>query len=100
MFSLCHWFGSRKEPKKQTINNVSTPPSAIKPLTLAIINQDVTVVRIKLDDKEIARLSELGLRIGSTIRVLHSSPEDALLVAVGDGRIGLNFETAQKIYVY
>lgn len=100
MFSLCHWFGSRKEPKKQTTNNVVPPPNAIKPLTLAIVNQDVTVVRIKLDDKEIARLSELGLRIGSTIRVLQSSPEGALLVAVGDGRIGLNFETAQKLYVY
>lgn len=101
MFSfVSKLFGSHSESKIQTTDNVTTPSGSIKPLTSAGTNQDVTVVRIKLDEKEIVRLAELGLRSGSTIRVLQSSPDGALLVAVGDGRIGLNFETAKKLYVY
>ena len=40
------------------------------------------------------------MRIGSTVRVLQASEGEPLLVAVGDGRIGVNFAVAQKIYVY
>jgi len=55
---------------------------------------------MKLPEAEVSRLSDLGMRIGSTVRVLQASEGEPLLVAVGDGRIGVNFAVAQKIYVY
>ena len=58
------------------------------------------LVTMKLPEAEVSRLSELGMRIGSTVRVLQASEGEPLLVAVGDGRIGVNFAVAQKIYVY
>lgn len=99
MFSFASkLFGNRSKSSHCTTQ--ATPCGCVKPLTDMNAYQDLTVVRIKLPELEINRLSELGLRTGATIRVLQSSPDGALLVAVGDGRIGLNFHTAQKIYVY
>ena len=89
----------RSEDSNQTVTSNGSP-EGIKPLTTIATHQDLTVVRMKLAQKELDRLAELGLRQGTTIRVLHSTPEGALLVAIGDGRIGLNYDTAKKIYVY
>ena len=55
---------------------------------------------MKLDDAEIAHLADLGMRLGSVVRVLQVSRDEPLLVAVGDGRIAVNYAVAQKIYVY
>ena len=59
-----------------------------------------SVARIKLDAAEEARLSELGLRPGAEIRRLHGEAGQSILIGVGDGRIGVNFDTAKRIYVF
>lgn len=61
---------------------------------------NVTVVRMKLDVSEQEKLSKLGLHQGGTIRVLQRALNEPLLLAIGDARIGVNYETAQKIFVY
>ena len=47
-----------------------------------------------------SRLDELGLHVGSSVRVLSGAVNESILIAVGDSRIGVNFDVAQKIYVY
>ena len=37
---------------------------------------------------------------GSAVRVLAGNLNESILIAVGDGRIGVNYDVAQKIYVY
>lgn len=72
----------------------------IHPLTESDLMTNVTVVRIKLDVSEQEKLSQLGLHQGGTIRVLQRALNEPLLLAIGDARIGVNYETAQKIFVY
>lgn len=74
--------------------------SRIHPLTESDLMTNVTVVRIKLDVSEQEKLSQLGLHQGGTIRVLQRALNEPLLLAIGDARIGVNYETAQKIFVY
>lgn len=73
--------------------------SQIRPLTQLEVMTEATVVRLKLDAQEQTRLTQLGLYCGATIKVLQSAPNAPLLLAIGDGRIGVNYQTAQKIYV-
>ena len=61
---------------------------------------EVTIVQIKLDVCEQERLSQLGLHRGSTVRVLQRAFNEPLLLAIGDTRIGINYQTAKKIFVY
>ncbi|KAB7650884.1 ferrous iron transport protein A [Sutterella faecalis] len=77
-----------------------TEPKQIRKLADVEIKTPVTVARMKLDDAEIAHLADLGMRLGSVVRVLQVSRDEPLLVAVGDGRIAVNYAVAQKIYVY
>lgn len=74
--------------------------SKIHPLTESDLMTNVTVVRMKLDVSEQEKLSQLGLHQGGTIRVLQRALNEPLLLAIGDARIGVNYETAQKIFVY
>ena len=74
--------------------------SQIHPLTESDLMTNVTVVRMKLDVSEQEKLSQLGLHPGGTIRVLQRALNEPLLLAIGDARIGVNYETAQKIFVY
>lgn len=74
--------------------------SRIHPLTESDLMTNVTVVRMKLDVSEQEKLSQLGLHQGGTIRVLQRALNEPLLLAIGDARIGVNYETAQKIFVY
>ena len=55
---------------------------------------------MKLEQGEADRLSDLGMRHGSTVRILCGGENQTILVAVGDGRIGVNYATAEKIYVH
>ena len=73
-----------------------TEPRQIRTLATLDLNEPATVARMKLPEAEVSRLSDLGMRIGSTVRVLQASEGEPLLVAVGDGRIGVNFAVAQK----
>ena len=72
----------------------------IRALTALALKETATVARMKLPEAEVIHLNDLGLRTGSTVRVLQASEGEPLLVAVGDGRIAVNFTVAQKIYVY
>ncbi|MDO5532937.1 FeoA family protein [Sutterella sp.] len=72
----------------------------IRVLTDLALNEPASVARMKLPDAEIIHLGDLGMRVGSTVRVLQASKDEPLLVAVGDGRIAVNYSVAQKIYVY
>ena len=74
--------------------------SQIHPLTESDLMTNVTVVRMKLDVSEQEKLSQLGLHQGGTIRVLQRALNEPLLLAIGDARIGVNYKTAQKIFVY
>ena len=71
----------------------------LQPLTQIPQNQSATVVRIKLTEQDQSRLSQLGLRCGATVKVLQTNTGTPLLIAIGDGRVGLNQELAQKVYV-
>lgn len=74
--------------------------SRIFPLTQTELMTEVTVVRMKLDAGEQEKLSQLGLHQGGAVRVLQRALNEPLLLAIGDARIGVNYETAQKIFVY
>lgn len=72
----------------------------IRTLTALALNEQATVARMKLPEAEVIHLTDLGMRMGSTVRVLQASRDEPLLVAVGDARIAVNYAVAQKIYVY
>ncbi len=74
--------------------------SQICPLTESALMTDLTVVQMKLDASEQEKLLQLGLHRGGTVRVLQRSCNEPLLLAIGDARIGLNYQTAQKIFVF
>ena len=59
-----------------------------------------SVAKLKLDAAEENRLAELGLRRGASVRILQGTTNESVLLAVGDGRIGVNYGVAQKIYVF
>ena len=72
----------------------------IRTLTELGLNSPATVARMKLDPKEADRLADLGMRTGVEVRVLQAAPEAPLLVAVLDARIAVNYDVANRIYVY
>ncbi len=74
--------------------------SQICPLTESALMTDLTVVQMKLDASEQEKLLQLGLHRGGTVRVLQRACNEPLLLAIGDARIGLNYQTAQKIFVF
>ena len=63
-----------------------TEPRQIRTLATLDLNEPATVARMKLPEAEVSRLSDLGMRIGSTVRVLQASEGEPLLVAVGDAK--------------
>lgn len=78
----------------------NTPAKTLRRLTDLETGSCASVARIKLDAAEEAHLSELGLRPGAEIRRLHGEAGQSILIGVGDGRIGVNFDTAKRIYVF
>lgn len=71
----------------------------VKPLSKQELNVPGTVAFLRGSDKDLKSLKDLGLRTGSQITVLHRGEGDSLLVAIGDTRIGINFELAKNILV-
>lgn len=78
----------------------NAPVKSLRRLTDLETGSSASVARIKLDAAEEARLSELGLRPGAEVRRLQGKAGQSILIGVGDGRIGVNFETARRIYVF
>ena len=74
--------------------------SQLKKLSELPQGVEAVVVKMKLEQGGADRLSDLGMRHGSTVRVLCGGENQTILVAVGDGRIGVNYATAEKIYVH
>lgn len=74
--------------------------SQIRPLTESELMAEVTVVQMKLDASEQEKLSQLGLHRGGTVRVLQRAMNEPLLLAIGDARICVNYQVAQKIFVF
>lgn len=72
----------------------------IRRLTDIDLHESAMVARLKLDSVEQSRLCDLGLRCGASVKILQFSQTEPLLVAVGDGRIAINYDTAKGIYVY
>ncbi len=86
-------------PQKLT-GLMSTTMKRIRPLTEVEGTGPTTVARMKLPEDELKRLVDLGLHEGSSVRVLERNENSPLLIAVGDGRIGVSWPVAKKIYVY
>lgn len=84
----------------QAANDEQHSRKTLRRLTDLETGSCASVARIKLDAAEEARLSELGLRPGAEIRRLHGEAGQSILIGVGDGRIGVNFDTAKRIYVF
>lgn len=72
----------------------------IRRLTDLERTQPGVVVRMKLERDELQRLGDLGLHVGAAVRVLAGTEKESILIAVGDGRIGVNYDVARQIYVY
>ena len=72
----------------------------IRKLTQLKIEEPGIVAKVKLPAEQADKLDEMGLHIGSAVCVLTGTTNESILIAVGDSRIGVNFDVAQKIYVY
>ena len=73
---------------------------SVRRLTDLRREEPAVVVRMKMEAGEQRRLDELGLHVGSAVRVLAGATGEGILIAVGDGRIGVNYDVARQIYVY
>lgn len=78
----------------------NAPVKSLRRLTDLETGSSASVARIKLDAAEEARLSELGLRRAPKSGAFRAKPGQSILIGVGDGRIGVNFDTARRIYVF
>ncbi len=58
------------------------------------------VAKLKIAESEANRLLQLGLHQGCSIEILHGEKDESILLAVGDARIGVNYDIAHNIYVY
>lgn len=83
-----------------TEDHMSPSSQRIVRLTELPQGTEATVVKAKIDAKEEARLSELGLRRGAKVKILYGEKGQSVLLAVSDERIGVNWDVAQNIYVY
>ncbi|RSX55841.1 Ferrous iron transport protein A [Bifidobacterium dolichotidis] len=70
-----------------------------KPLTVrdCPLHVDATITGIRLDPQHRFRMLELGLRVGTTIRVTQRSNAGGRVVARGPERIALDGQTAASI---
>jgi Fe2+ transport system protein FeoA len=70
------------------------------PLTLVAPGETAELVEIRLGAGEKQRLQELGLLLGSSVRVIKNDPIVGLIVTVRqDGRLALNRSTANRLVV-
>lgn len=68
------------------------------PITLAPLNQEVTIVKILADEKLKKHLESLGILVNAKITVL-SSVNGGVVIIVKDGRLALDAKVASKILV-
>ena len=68
------------------------------PLVLAPIGQEVSIVRIIVDEKTKKHLESLGILVGGKITVLSSSG-GSTVCRVKEGRLALDRNIAARIYI-
>ena len=68
------------------------------PIGLAPLNEELTVVRILLDEKNKKHLESLGILPNSKVTVI-SSMNGGVIIIVKDGRLALDRSIASKILV-
>ncbi len=68
------------------------------PLFIAPLDADLRIAKVLTDEKTKRHLLNLGLYVGTTIRVVSSTPKD-VIVKVLETTLALNKETALKIIV-
>ena len=68
------------------------------PIALAPLHQEMTVVRIACDPKELSHLAALGIVKDAKVTVL-SSQMGAVVISVLGSRLALDYKTASKIFV-
>lgn len=70
-----------------------------QPLPMVEPGQRVRVVTIDAGQRATHRLKDLGLVPGVELRVIQSSGNDALIIAVGDSRLAVERGIAHKVLV-
>lgn len=63
------------------------------------LGADLTVVALDPGCGDCLRMRELGLRVGTCVRVTHRGPAGSRVVAVGATRVALDSLTAAQIEV-
>lgn len=63
------------------------------------LDTDVTVLAVDPDCEACLRMRELGLRVGTCVRVTHRGPAGSRVVAVGATRVAVDAQTAARISV-
>ncbi len=68
------------------------------PLFIAPIDVELKVAKILVDEKTKKHLLNLGVNVGSTIKVISNSQKD-VIIKILETTLALNKETAMKIIV-
>ena len=68
------------------------------PIALAPLNEELTIMRILLDEKNKKHLESLGILPKAKVKVL-SSMNGGVILVVKDGRLALDRSIASKILV-
>ena len=78
---------------------VSQARHDIFPLAMVSVGEDVSIVSFSSKNALQQKLQDLGLMVGSHVKVLKNDLGSALLLAVGDTRIALGHGMAHKIMI-
>lgn len=63
------------------------------------LNVTSVVARVRLSGEYQQRLMELGVRVGGQVRVIQREENQPLMLAAGDGRIAINRDMGQHVWV-
>lgn len=63
------------------------------------VGQDMRVTGVRMDERHVLRMLELGIRVGGLVRVTQRSNFGGRVIAIGTGRIAIDAATAQSITV-
>ncbi len=63
------------------------------------LDTDVTVLAVDPACDACLRMRELGLRVGTCVRITHRGPAGSRVVAVGGSRVAVDARTAAQIRV-
>lgn len=68
------------------------------PLVLAPLNEDLTIIKILLDEKTKKRLESLGILVNGKIKIL-SKTSGNIICVIKESRLALDKDVATKIFV-